>query len=281
MRATPLGDLAPVKDRFTLVGKAALVTGAAGGIGRTCAAALADLGADVAIADLPERFGDAESVAAQIADRYGVRAVPLGADVGSPEEVDAMFESAVEALGGLDVVHSNAGIITPNDNADMAVAEWDRIVRVNLTGMFLVNRCAAGVIRESGGGAIVNTASMSASIVNRALPGTRHAVAYTATKAAVKHLTKAMAVEFAPVGIRVNSVSPGVVLSGIHDPIVEQMGISYDQFAAAAGSAPFSIPLGRFGMLDEIGGVVAFLATDLASYITGVDILVDGGTTVW
>ncbi|MFZ0529736.1 MAG: SDR family oxidoreductase [Propionicimonas sp.] len=280
--ATTLQELQSVKDRFTLAGKKAVVTGAAGGIGRTTAAAFAELGADVAVWDIPARQEDAQLVADDLASRFGVQAMAVPVDVADAASVDAAFETVLGRFGALDVVHSNAGIISGNDNLDMPIEEWDRMIRVNLTGMFLVDRRAAAIMRKAGTrGAIINTASMSATLVNRAPDGTPHSMAYSASKAGVKHLTKAMAVELALDGIRVNSVSPGVVISGIHDAFLGAMGISYDQFNAAARNAPFSVPMGRFGTLDEIGGIVAFLATDLASYITGADILVDGGTTVW
>lgn len=272
-------SLLPVRERFDLTGRTALVTGAAGGIGRATAAAFADLGASVAIADVPARLDAAQEVAEQIAKRYNVKAIAVAADVSDEDSVIQMVEETRQKLGGLHVVHSNAGIINATDSADLPLAEWDRMLRINLTGMFLVNRTAGQAMRDQGeGGSIINTASMSGTIINRAIEGSRHAIAYTTTKAGVKHLTKGMAMEYAPYGIRVNSISPGVMISGIHDKALQDLGISYKDFNAGAGE---TVPLGRYGTLDEIGGIVAFLATDLASFITGADILIDGGTTVW
>src|SRR4051812_18093584 len=271
--------LLSVRERFTLKGKRAIVTGGAGGIGRATAAAFADLGADVAIADIAPRRRDAEEVAEQIASRYGVTAIALTADVTDEDSVVAMVNETRSALGGLEVVHSNAGIVSTSDSPDQTLADWDRIIRINLTSMFLVNRTAANAMKEDGvAGSIINTASMSGTIINQVPDGVRHAVGYTTSKAGVKHLTKGMAVDYAPFGIRVNSVSPGVMISGIHDGFLHESGMTYEQLNATAKG---SVPLGRYGTMDEIGGIVAFLATDLASFITGADILIDGATTVW
>jgi sorbose reductase len=280
--APQVAELRSIKERFSLAGRKAFVTGAAGGIGRTTAAAFAELGADVAIVDIAPRLEDAQKVADEIAERFGVNAIAVASDVGDADAVDAMVQTVVEQLGGLDIVHSNAGIVSGEDNADMPVEVWDRMVRVNLTGMFLVNRRAAATMKANGTrGSIINTASMSGSIVNQAPEGGRHGIAYSTTKAGVIHLTKAMAADYALDGIRVNCISPGVMISGIHDAYLQSQGVSYEQFNAAARHAPFSVPMGRFGTMDEIGGIVAFLATDLASFMTGADIVIDGGTTIW
>ncbi|WP_167584919.1 SDR family NAD(P)-dependent oxidoreductase [Kineococcus rubinsiae] len=278
--ATPLDELLPTRARFDLTGKVALVTGGAGGIGRSTASALADLGADVAVVDL--KIDTAREVAEFISSRYDVKTTALETDVADEASVVSMFDQVVRDLGGLDVVHSNAGIITGDDSADMPLDSWRRMIDINLTSMFLVNRHAARVMKQAGTrGSVINTASMSGSIVNQAPPGSRHGIAYSTTKAGVKHLTKGMAADYAVDGIRFNSISPGVMISGIHDGFLSQIGISAEDFLATAKSGPSHLPMERFGTMDEIGGIVAFLATDLASFITGADILVDGGTTVW
>lgn len=279
MSPTPSLSFPRVRDRFDLSGRSALVTGGAGGIGRATAAAFADLGANVAVADVPARQEDARAVADGITTEFGVTAIAIAADVTDESAVNGMVSEVSQRLGSLDIVHSNAGIISGSDAPDMPLDEWERMLRVNLTSMFLVNRASGALMRAANiRGSIINTASMSASIVNQAPEGSPHAVAYTTAKAGVKHLTKAMAMNYAPDGIRVNSVSPGVMISGIHDALLRSNGLSIEQFQATARGA---VPLGRYGSLEEIGGIVAFLATDLASFITGADFLVDGGTTVW
>ena len=160
-----------------------------------------------------------------------------------------------------------------DDNGDMPLENWNRMLGVNLTGMMLVDQAAAHQMKAQGkGGAVVNTASMSAHIVNEAHgEGARHSICYTATKAGVLHLTKSFALDFCRDHIRFNSISPGYMLSGIHDNIPQ----SYlDEIAK-------DTPMQRFGTMDEIGGLVAFLLSDLATFITGSDVLVDGGHCVW
>lgn len=266
--AIELNQLKSTKDRFTLSGKKAIVTGAAGGIGRSCAAAIAELGADVALIDLK---GDvAQQNAEYIADKFGVKALAYGVDISDVTAVNDMMGNIIKEFGRVDCVHSNAGIFDGDDNTDMPIELWRKMVDINLTGMYIVNKAACIHMRDTkNGGAIVNTASMSGSIVNR-VPG-RHNIGYPATKAGVKHLTKALAMDFRNDNIRVNSVSPGYMFSGIHDGLPQDL---LDTVAA-------DVPMNRFGTMDEIGGAVAFLMTDLASYITGADIIIDGGYTVW
>lgn len=264
-----LEQLRSVKEGASLAGKIAVVTGAAGGIGCTTSAALAEMGADVVLVDL--RQDQAERNAGYIAEKFGVRAMALACDVSDETSVEAMFAAAAEAFGAVTLVHSNAGItVSGGDNADMALDSWKRMLDVNLTGMFIVNRTAARLMRDGGtGGAIVNTASMSAHIVNRIAE--RHLVAYTSTKAAVAHLTKAMAMDFCRHNIRVNSISPGYMYSGLHDKLDQER----------IDAMVKHVPMGRFGTMNEIGGLVAFLLSDNASYITGSDIIVDGGYCCW
>ncbi len=147
------------------------------------------------------------------------------------------------------------------------------MVDVNYTGMMLVDQAAAHQMQDQGkGGAIVNTASMSAHIVNRMHgEGARHMICYTSTKSGVLHLTRSMAMDFCSDNIRVNSISPGYMLSGIHDGVPEKMLDVIEK----------DIPMGHFGTMNDIGGLVAFLLSDLASYITGADFRVDGGYTAW
>jgi len=264
-----LNQLLSVKERFTLSGKKGFVTGAAGGIGRSTAAAMAELGADVALVDL--NLEEAKKNADFIADKYGVKTMAIRCDVSSEEQVKAMVTQVLDTFGSIDVVHSNAGAIGIGyDNGDIGYEQWKRLIDVNLSGMFLVNQKAAQYMRDSGkGGAIVNTASISGHIVNRS--GDRHSVAYQSAKAGVIHLTKAMAMDFCKDNVRINSVSPGDMKSGIHKGIPDEV----------MDGKTSDIPMKRFGSMNDIGGIVAFLLTDLAAYITGEDILVDGGYCAW
>lgn len=264
-------EITSVAARFTLKGKKAIVTGAKGGIGRATATAFAELGADVAIVDLPAAVGESEAVAKSLSGRFGVKSVAIGADLCQENDVKEMTRRVVDAFGTIDVVHSNAGIFAMGDNPQMPVGAFKRIVDVNLLGMFLVNReCAEVMVAHKHGGSIINTVSMSGSIVNPTRTETDYMVAYTASKGGAKHLTKAMAVNYIRHGIRINSVSPGYLISGAHAAMSQT---DVDWWAN-------SVPIKRFGEMDEIVGIVCLLATDLATYFVGSDIIMDGGATI-
>lgn len=267
-------QLGSVRDMFGLKGKKALVTGAAGGIGRSCAHAFAELGADVALMDISSRLTQLTGYAGYLETKFGIKAVPLTGDVADEESVDTFMEDAVREFGTLDILFSNAGIAGGvNRGSDISMEDWNKIIGINLTGMLLTGRYGANVMKRDGhGGSIIFTSSMSGAIINKKPEtGARYAPGYPATKAAVRHLAKSMAMDYVEYGIRVNSISPGIILSGLHD--------GWDR--AIMDVAARMIPMRRFGSLDEIMGVVAFLAGGLSSYMTGTDITVDGGYTVW
>ena len=208
--AIDISHLRSIKDRFSFEGKKGFVTGAAGGIGRSTAAALAELGADVALVDI--NLERARQNAEEINKRFGTHCIALRCDVSDPNSVSTMMAEVLRAYGEVNFVHSNAGIISPDDNGDMPLESWNRMLGVNLTGMMLVDQAAAHQMKAQGkGGAVVNTASMSAHIVNEAHgEGARHSIGYTATKAGVLHLTKSFAMDFCRDHIRFNSISPAI-----------------------------------------------------------------------
>jgi sorbose reductase len=263
-------EFTSVLQQYTLKGKKALVTGAAGGLGRSTAQAFAELGADVSLMDIPQKLEQLTSLAKMISDKYGVKAIVVTGDVSDEQSVKEFVAKTVDELGTIDVLHNNAGIIMLEDSADVELEKWNRMVAINLNGVMLVGRTVANVmIDHQHGGAIINTASMSGHIINR-VDSEEYGFAYTTTKAAVLHLTRGMAANYIKHGIRVNSISPGVVISGIHDYIPVDM----------LESGAKDVPIKRFGTLDEIAGVVAFLATDLAGFMVGSDVLVDGGQCI-
>ncbi|MDL2249017.1 SDR family oxidoreductase, partial [Lachnospiraceae bacterium OttesenSCG-928-J05] len=260
-----------VKDRFTLAGKQAIVTGAKGGIGKATATSFAELGANVAIVDLPAFIEESKVVAAEIANRYGVKTIAVGCDVTKEEDIKNMVKAVSDAFGTIDVVHSNAGIFVGNDHNNMPVEEFKKIIDINLTGMFMVNKeCANLMIEHGHGGSIINTVSMSGTIINSTRLEKDYMVAYTASKGGAKHLTKGMAVNLIKHGIRVNSISPGYLISGAHK-FMDQIEVDY---------WANSVPIKRFGDMDEITGIVCLLASDLGSYFVGSDILMDGGACI-
>jgi len=251
-------------SRFT--GKAVVVTGGGHGIGRASALRFASEGARVAVVDL--RGDHAEEVAKQCQATGGDgRSYP--ADVTDPDRVAAVVEQIVGDLGGIDIVHLNAGRLSAGSVLEVSLAEWHAIFAVNVTGMFLVARAVIPVMRAStGSGAIVTTGSISGMFGEPAL------AAYTASKAAVVNLTRQMAIDFARDGIRVNCVCPGWVDTGFNDPQFEHDGLSEQDIAELIDR---TVPMGRQGLPEEMAAAVAFLASADASYITGQTLLVDGG----
>ena len=250
-------------DRFS--GQAVVVTGGAHGIGRASALRFASEGAQVAVVDL--RVDQAEQVAAEC-QAVGGRGLAYQADVSDPDQVAAAVEQITGDLGGINVVHSNAGRLSAGTVLEVSLAEWQRILAVNVTAMFLVARAVIPVMRDGGGGAIVTTGSISGMLGEPAL------TAYTASKAAVVNLTRSMAIDFARDGIRVNCVCPGWVDTGFNDPQFEHDQLSAQDIAELIDR---TVPMGRQGLPEEMAAAVAFLASADASYITGQTLVVDGG----
>jgi NAD(P)-dependent dehydrogenase (short-subunit alcohol dehydrogenase family) len=245
-------------------GKVAVVTGAGSGIGRSSAARFVSEGAAVVVADV--RGDKARKVAAMIVDAGG-RAVASETDVGDPAQVEAMISRAVREFGGLDVVFNNAGVSRPGSAIELTTADWDDMWRTNVSSLFHAAKVCVPLMIERGGGAIVATASVSASFADGG------SVGYAATKAGVIGLVKALSVDHAREGVRVNAVSPGVTAT---PPMMAALG---------GGNGPLyeraveSQPVGRFGDPNEIAAVAVWLASDEASYLTGQNIVVDGGLT--
>ncbi|OBG55094.1 short-chain dehydrogenase [Mycobacterium sp. E3298] len=248
---------------FDLRGKRALVTGASSGIGKKVAQAYLQAGADVAIA---ARRADAlDEVAREIAADGEGRVVPIPCDVTRPDQVTALLDRVTAELGGIDVAVCNAGIITVTPVLEMSPEEFERIQSTNVTGVFLTAQAAArAMVRQGRGGSIITTASMSGHIIN--IP--QQVGHYCTSKAAVIHLTKAMAVELAPHNIRVNSVSPGYILTELVEPMTEYHRLWEPK-----------IPLGRIGRPEELTGLYVYLAGEASSYMTGSDLVIDGGYT--
>jgi NAD(P)-dependent dehydrogenase (short-subunit alcohol dehydrogenase family) len=249
---------------FELHGKKALVTGASSGIGKQVALAYAQAGAAVAIA--ARHPAPLQELVVEIAAGGGT-AVPIVCDVTEPELVSAMLNRVDDELGGIDIAVCNAGIIALNTLLDMPLEDFQSIQNTNVNGVFLTAQAAAqAMVAGNRGGTIITTASMSGHIINTP----QQVGHYCASKAAVIHLTKAMAMEFAPHNIRVNSVSPGYILTELVEPLSEYHALWEPK-----------IPLGRLGRPEELVGIYLYLASDASSYMTGSDIVIDGGYTCW
>jgi sorbose reductase len=246
-----------ILDRFALHGRTAIVTGGGQGIGQALAPALAEAGADVAVLDVNPLT--AQGVAKEVL-ALGRRSLAIEANVTSPGDVERAIATILDAWGRLDIGVNNAGIGAWADAEAMSEETWDRVIAVNLKGVFLCAQAEGQVMLRQGYGKIINTASMSARIVNRP----QNQVGYNASKAGVVQLTKSLAAEWAARGVRVNCISPG-----------------YTRMAHLVPGWLKDIPMGRMAEVGDLQGAVVYLASEASDYVTGHDLVIDGGFTLW
>lgn len=247
--------------------KVTIITGAAGGIGREAALRFASEGAAVVAVDLP---GDALDETAQLVQAAGGRCIAVAADVTDEAQVQAYVAAAVAEFGGVDALLNNAGIEgAVAALTDTAVDHFDRVIAVNVRGVFLGMKHAAPAIIARGGGAIVNVSSVAG------LGGTPGIVAYGASKHAVIGMTKTAAMEFAPAKVRVNAICPSPVETRMMRAL--EAGMNPADPEAVHAMMAMSIPLGRYGEPSDIAALMAFLCSDDSSFLTGAAIPIDGG----
>lgn len=243
-----------------LQGKTAIVTGAGRGIGAAIALACAAEGAAIVVADIDA--GNAKDIAAQIV-KQGGRAIAVETDVRDTEQARRMVDQAIESFGGVDILVNNAGVGLATRFLELTLEEWDRTIAINLTGVFLCTQHALRAMLAAGkGGRVVNIASICG---QRGIDGR---TAYSVTKAGVEIMTKILAVEFGGKGITVNAIAPGPIETQLtRDPGT----------GAKRGTYEDRIPMGRYGLVDEVAAAAVFLAGPGASYICGDTLNVDGG----
>lgn len=248
-----------------LDGKIAVITGGGSGIGRAAALLFAAEGAAVAVLD---QNGDA---AAETVAQIGGRAVAVAADVADAGQVDQAIARAGSELGPVSVLYNNAGVNSSGSVLDSTEEDWDRCFQVNVKGTYLCSAAAARMMSENGGGAIVNQGSVAA------LVGVANFAAYCASKGAVVALTRSMAVDLAPKGIRVNVICPGTVYTPLMRPMLTARGGGDEAKGLAMTVAKY--PIGRLGTPEDIARVALFLASDEAAFMTGSVVTPDGGMT--
>ena len=250
-------------EAFSLSGKVALVTGGSRGIGRAIAIGLAKFGADVAVTS--RKLPDLEEVAAEIRE-LGRRSMAVATHVGRMDEINSLVPKVKEELGRIDILVNNAGTNPTMDQAmDIEERAWDSIMNLNLKGLFFLSQAVARLMKEQGGGKIINVASV-AGLTPDILP------VYSISKAGVIMATKVMAQQWAQYGIRVNAIAPGLTRTRFSQALWDNPDILQ--------GAMMLTPLRRVGEPDEMVGATVFLASDASSYVTGHVLVIDGGTSI-
>ena len=257
-----------VLDKFRLDGKQALITGGSRGFGREIALAFADAGADVVLT--ARNADDLDNVAAEISAR-GRQARTYAADMADPAACEALCAQVLDEAGPIEILVNNVG----GRNLDVAIedtdlATWQKYVDLNLTHCFICTKMIGGAMLPRGAGRIINIASISGMIANRGIGG-RH---YETTKAALIHFTRATAADWAPRGVNVNAICPGLFMTEPNRRWAELHPEVIETFVGA-------VPMGRTGEPDEIGPLALFLASPASSYVTGAAYVIDGGYTLW
>ena len=253
-------------ELFDLTGRTAIVSGGGSGIGRQMATGLAEAGANLVLcARKPERC---EEAAAEL-EQSGVRAIGMRCDVRDAAEIQAVVDRTKAELGSVDILVNNAGTSWGAPAEDHPLEGWQKVIDVNLTGVFLFAQAAGRVMIDQGGGKIVNIASVAA--LGGAPPELMNAVAYNASKGGVVSFTRDLATKWARYGINVNAIAPGWFPSDMNKMLLDAQPDAYLEH----------IPLRRFGGPDDLKGAVVFLSSRASDYVTGQIVVVDGGQSAW
>ena len=223
--------------------------------------------------DLAAKQEYGEAIAKELAEKFGTKAIFVPCDIGNDSDIRTMIDTVRKDFGTIDISVNNAGFVYPHDMVDIPLEDWNRCIAVNLTGCMLTARYSAQVMKEDGhGGAIVNTSSLMGLAVSEMFNQQAGAFVYGVTKAGILQMTRTMASAWAGDNIRVNSVAPGFVWSGIHAGVVPPPAHQY---------MCDHVPMKRFGSTQELATAYLFLASDAASYVTGTNLMVDGGYLIY
>ena len=257
-----------IKVKLSLQGCVSIVTGGAAGLGRAMAAALAEMGSHIVIADINRE--KAEHTAGEFRRQFGVKALVIEANVCSPEDAERVREETVREFGRIDVLINNAGIVRNAKAEEMSYRDWLDVIDVNLNGVFLMSQAIGREMIRQRKGSIINISSMSGIIVNTP----QCQVAYNVSKAGVIALTKSLAAEWAPYGVRVNTIAPGYMKTELTEKFFREGGQLIDRWLSMT-------PMGRPGRPEELQGIAVYLASEASSFATGGVFTIDGGYTVW
>jgi len=256
-----------LQDMFKLDGRVALVTGGGRGIGKFIAEGLAEAGADLVLAS--RKMKNLEAAAEEIRQGFGGRVLPVACDMGKPEEIDAMIGAVLEKFSRIDILVNNAGASWGAPTLEFPLERWDQLFNVNVRGVWILSQKVAAVMKDRGGGNIINISSvMGFRGTDEAL---HPAVPYNSTKAAINLLTMNLAVKLAPFKIRVNAIAPGFFRTDM------MAYIEKPESQAARDRILGMIPMRRIGEADDIKAVAVFLASDASAYLTGHVLVADGG----
>lgn len=255
-----------ILEQFRLDGKVAIVTGGAMGLGQAMATALAQAGADIVIADIQEDV--AQATATTIRETEGVQATSLKVDVTNPDDVQKMVDDVVDEFGKIDILINNAGMTINAKAEEMTYEQWNKVINLNLNGVFLVAQAVGRQMIKQGHGNIINTSSMSGLIANKP----QEQCSYNDSKAGVIMLTKSLAMEWSKYNIKVNTIAPGYMKTELTKPFFEKGGAMIDDWMGFT-------PMGRPGLPEELGGIVVYLASDASSFAQGSVFTIDGGYT--
>ena len=255
-----------ILEQFKLDGKVEIVTGGAMGLGKAMATALAQAGANIVIADINEAV--ANDTAQEIRETESVEAIALKVDVTNPDAVNQMVEEVTKQFNKIDILVNNAGMTINAKAEEMSFEDWNKVINLNLNGIFLVAQSVGRVMIKQGYGSIINTSSMSGLIANKP----QEQCSYNASKAGVIMLTKSLAMEWSKYNIKVNTIAPGYMKTELTKPFFDQGGAMIEDWMGFT-------PMGRPGTPNELGGIVVYLASDASSFAQGSVFTIDGGYT--